>query len=290
MSANTSIEWCNHTFNPWHGCAKVSPACRSCYAEALDRRWGHANWGVDAPRRFFGEAHWREPLKWFREAERARSYQRVFCASMADVFEHHSNQDVQATMAAARRRLFELVEQTAPWLQWLFLTKRPENQALMVPAHWSRRPPPNAWLGVTAENQEYVDARVPYLITAKWPAVRFVSYEPALGDVDFTHIDAERAGHPDLIVIDALRGRQTDMGRPCPDVPKIDWIIAGAESGAGSRSREPSWDWYRSVRDQCASAGVAFFLKQHAVKGRKISLPLLDGRQWAEFPEGVSRG
>src|ERR1700704_5109229 len=82
MAKNSHIEWTHHTFNPWWGCKKVSPACDNCYAELWAKRMGHQLWGTDAPRRFFGDAHWREPLKWNEEAGLAGHRERVFCASM----------------------------------------------------------------------------------------------------------------------------------------------------------------------------------------------------------------
>src|SRR5882762_9757042 len=102
MGKNSSIEWTDHTFNPWWGCTKVSPGCKHCYAEAFARRIGNDIWGAQAERRFFGDAHWREPLKWNVEAARAGVRRRVFCASMADVFEN------RAELAPLRERLWRL--------------------------------------------------------------------------------------------------------------------------------------------------------------------------------------
>src|SRR5437764_7892645 len=126
MAKNSHIEWTHHTFNPWWGCAKVSPACKHCYAELWAKRMGQRIWGGDAPRRFFGDAHWNEPLEWNDEAQDANERMRVFCASMADVFERRSELDQW------RERLWLLIECT-PWLDWLLLTKRPQNISAMVP-------------------------------------------------------------------------------------------------------------------------------------------------------------
>lgn len=119
MARNSPIEWTHHTFNPWWGCAKVSPACAHCYAEKWARRVGLSLWGEEVPRRFFGDRHWREPIVWNAEAQRAGCKRRVFCASMADVFEPRKE------LEPWRLRLWSLIECT-PWLDWLLLTKRPE--------------------------------------------------------------------------------------------------------------------------------------------------------------------
>src|SRR5689334_16021242 len=134
MGAKTKIGWTHHTFNAWWGCHKVSPACKHCYAESFSKRTGHAVWGANAPRRFFGDAHWREPLKWNAAAEKAGERRRVFCGSMMDVFEWH-DEPTNEQMNAARARLWELIEST-PWLDWLLLTKRPENASSVLPDRW----------------------------------------------------------------------------------------------------------------------------------------------------------
>jgi protein gp37 len=140
MAKDSRIEWTHHTFNPWWGCVKVSPACANCYAETWAHRLGAKIWGRHAPRRFFGDEHWKHPLRWNAEAERDQVRRRVFCASMADVFE------VRAELNPWRARLWPLIEQT-PWLDWLLLTKRPKNVRRMAP--WGSRWPHNVWLGTT---------------------------------------------------------------------------------------------------------------------------------------------
>jgi protein gp37 len=247
MGENSKIEWTDHTFNIAWGCEKVSPACDKCYAESWAKRAGHSLWGKDAPRRVMSAEHWKAPLKWNAAAAKAGVVARVFCSSMADVFEDHP------TIAEQRERLWPMIAAT-PNLQWLLLTKRPGNVAKMVPALWLSTWPENVLPGFTAENQEWFDrregaARKLWLENAvQW----FVSYEPALGPIDF-------------------RG-----------FAPIAWIIVGGESGAGARPMMLSW--VRSARDQALAAGVPFFLKQKVEGGKKISLPVLDGRQWAETP------
>jgi protein gp37 len=226
MGRNSQIEWTHHTFNPWWGCQKVSPACDNCYAELWAKRMGHRLWDKDSPRRFFTDAHWREPLKWNEDAQLAGERQRVFCASMADVFEHRSDLNSQRT------RLWELVDNT-PYLDWLLLTKRPQNVARIAP--WGTNWPANVWLGTSVENQAQAEKRLPFLLRTP-AAVRFLSCEPLLGPVD-------------------LRDWFRRKG-----FCSIDWIIAGGESGAASRPMHP--DWIVSLLHQCTDFEVPFHFKQ----------------------------
>lgn len=239
MSANTSIEWTDHTFNPWWGCAKVSPGCVHCYAETWAKRTGHGGtWGAKGERRKFGEKHWAEPLKWNRQAEAEGRSQRVFCASMADVFEDHP------ALPEERERLWRLIEDT-PHLDWQLLTKRPENIARMIPPSWLEEPRENVWYGTSVATQEWADKRIPVLLHTP-AAVRFISAEPLLGPVDLGY--REPCDHP---------------RRPCLDIGcwrALDWVICGGESGPGARPMHP--DWARSLRDQCVAAGVPYFFKQ----------------------------
>ena len=227
MGRNSTIEWTHHTFNPWWGCAKVSDACLNCYAEAMAKRTGSLLWGTNSDRRFFGEKHWAEPLYWNKEAERQRRHRRVFCASMADLFED------RADLASWRERVWKLIQRT-PWLRWLLLTKRPENVKDMVP--WESVWPDNVWLGVTAENQEMANKRVTAL--SEYPAVvRFVSCEPLLAPVDLSQW-----------LYDRNRKK------------RIDWVIAGGESGSRARPVNPAW--VRTLRDQCLIGKIPFHFKQ----------------------------
>jgi protein gp37 len=168
MARDSAIEWTDHTFNPWWGCTRVSPACKFCYAEAWSKRLGKQVWGKGAERRFFGEEHWRDPIKWNREAEHDGERRRVFCASMADVFEDRDD------LNPWRARLWPLIENT-PWLDWQLLTKRPEHIGRFVP--WHQDWPGNVWIGTTAENQKWANKRIPELL--QYPAaVRFVGAPP----------------------------------------------------------------------------------------------------------------
>lgn len=223
MARDSKIEWTDHTFNPWWGCAKVSPACDHCYAETWARRVGFDIWGPRGERRFLSDAYWRQPLRWNREAEAAGRRERVFCASMADVFEWDS------ALTPWRRRLWQLIERT-PRLDWLLLTKRPHLANRLTP--WGPYWPRNVWLGATVENQRFAGIRVPQLLDA--PAqVRFLSCEPLLSRIDL---------------------------EPWLQSGGIHWVIAGGESGPKARPSDPSW--FYGLRDQCGEHATAFHFKQ----------------------------
>jgi protein gp37 len=270
MGASTSIAWCHSTFNAWIGCHKVSPACQHCYAEAFAKRTGKKVWGLKAPRYFVGEDSWKKPLRWNREAERASERRRVFCGSMMDVFEEHSLGAISTDQNIARRRLWRLIIDT-PWLDWLLLTKRPENAEAVLPLEWWRDGlPPNVWMGTTVENQEYADLRIPHLL--KIPArVRFLSCEPLLGPIDLS-IPLQlgrcrsRGAEPERFRCGLPDGHEgnhhalIETGAPWFGMNGLHWVIAGGESGA--HHREHHLEHSRSLRDQCAAAGVAFFFKQ----------------------------
>lgn len=256
MSEQTAISWTDHTFNPWWGCVKVSPACDHCYAETFAKRIGQSVWGKDAPRRFFGEGHWQEPVRWNRAAAKAGVRRRVFCASMADVFEDRPE------LEDARGRLFGLIEATR-MLDWQLLTKRPENIARLIPADWRDVMPPNVWLGTTVEDQKFADIRISRLLHNAWNArVRFLSIEPMLGPVDL--------GLPFTSVNPLMVDRH------------VEWVICGGESGAHARAMLP--EWARSLRDQCVNAGVPFHFKQWGGRTPKANGCELDGREWKQFP------
>lgn len=257
MAENTKIEWADHTFSPWTGCTKVSPACDHCYAEGWAKRSGHVKWGSGQPRRRTSDANWRMPLKWNREAERTGVRPRVFCASLADVFDNEVD-------PAWRADLFKLIADTQN-LNWLLLTKRVGNVMKMANevadmprtgshtghliAHQWRNgsPPKNVWLGATVVNQEEADRDIPKLLTVP-AAKRFLSIEPMLG--------------PMLLPFERLRewNRIALLNQQEHAVSRIDWVIVGGESGPGARPMSP--DWARSIRDQCEEARVALFVKQ----------------------------
>ena len=348
MAENSGIEWTTHTFNPWRGCAKVSPGCANCYADTMSKRnpGTLGVWGPNGTRVVAAGSYWKQPLKWNKEAActcgggfrgKHSPYcpqadrPRVFCASLADVFEDWNGPMVNAsgerligswvnqesskwegvdnemftadpqgfraiTMDDVRRRLFALIDQT-PHLDWLLLTKRPENIARMMPPrdlgerdegiaegdygyyrdpdHAYRRP--NVWLGVSVEDQQRADERIPHLLQVS-AAVRFLSCEPLLGPVklDLLRLDT---GHPAMCVcghghgftrcpntggIAATCGRKDCLCAGFRRKPGswrgIDWVIVGGESGPGARPMQV--EWARSLVKQCQAAGVACFVKQ----------------------------
>lgn len=221
MAENSAIAWTDHTFNPWIGCTKVSPACDRCYAESWANRFGKPElWKGKRSRT--SPANWRKPLAWNASAAAyGERRQRVFCASLADVFDNQVPDEWRAD-------LWRLIAAT-PNLDWLLLTKRPQNIAKMLPPGWGEGWP-NVWLGTTVENQEEVERRTPHL-TAIPAAVRFLSCEPLLAEVNLE-----------------------------PYFGGIDWVIAGGESGGGARPMH--LEWARTLRENCAAYGVSFFVKQ----------------------------
>lgn len=242
MGGRSKIEWTDHTFNPWWGCVRVSPGCEHCYAETFSKRVGEKVWGVDAPRRFFGEKHWREPLKWDEQAAIERQRRRVFCASMADVFEDRRDLDEW------RAKLWALIEIT-PWLDWQLLTKRPENFDKLAPGAWvTRECPANVWIGTTAEDQRRADERISRLLRIP-AAVRFISAEPLLGPLELeSYLDRGS-------VFMSIGGEA--KWRPNP---AVNWVIVGGESGPGARPFDLAWP--RSIIAQCKAAVVPVFVKQ----------------------------
>ena len=170
MGFNSSIEWTTHTFNPWWGCTKVSDGCKFCYAETLSKRYGHEVWGPGRSRRLLSDNHWQQPLTWNREAAENGTRSRVFCASMADVFEDGAPE-------GQLDRLWALIRKT-PNLDWQLLTKRPQRIAESLPCDW-RNGYPNVWLGTSVEDSRVVH-RIHDLRQIK-ATVRFLSIEPLIG-------------------------------------------------------------------------------------------------------------
>jgi protein gp37 len=250
MAEDSKISWTDHTFNPWWGCIEVSPACDNCYARTFAKRIGLNVWGQAdvTERRFFADKHWSEPLKWDRKAADLGERRRVFCASMADIFERNDDLDPH------RARLWALIEQT-PNLDWLLLTKRPQNILGMIPHAWIDREPHNVWYGTTVENQHYAELRIPLLLQAP-AAVLFLSCEPLLGPVDLSRwLGVVRSDSLPVRPATPLPWVNTMTGWP-----PIDWVITGGESGPKARPTHPQW--LRDLRDQCAAAGVAYHFKQ----------------------------
>lgn len=242
MGKITGISWTDHTFNAWEGCQRVSPGCENCYAEARNARFNPrpdargkgVHWGPPSttPRLLRSASYWAQPYKWDRDALAAGKRARVFCSSLADVFEDHPD------VVPARAQLFALIAET-PNLDWQLLTKRPENMGRLAPASWATKWPDNVWAGATAENAEQLARRAPYL--RQIPArVRFLSCEPLLEPLDtlLDEVDPPADGSK----------------------PEIQWVIVGGESGP--RARPFLLDWARRIVVDCAELGIACFVKQ----------------------------
>ena len=266
MGETTRIEWAHHTFNPWRGCQKVSSGCDNCYAEAMTKRFKIGSWGAGAIRGERPPAYWQQPYKWDAKAAKAKVRRRVFCGSMIDVFDNQAPAD-------ARPRLWQIIRET-PHLIWMLLTKRPENIKEMLPSDWWHPSTyGNVWLGISAEDQERYDHRWPILAGVD-AAVRFVSYEPALGPLNIQY-QAPAGGHL------------------WPD-----WVIVGGESGPGARPMQP--EWVHRVQGECEVAEIPFYFKQwgtyhnnpiHSFHSKALDPrtngqggALLDGQLRREFP------
>lgn len=301
MAENTKIEWADSTWNPWIGCTKVSPACDHCYAEAqMDTRMGRVEWGSGKPRARTSAAYWRQPLLWNERADNFRqcgacgwrgdiiiraepipmpcpkcgavdhlpARRRVFCASLADWLDNEAPIDWLAD-------LLSLIAAT-PNLDWLLLSKRignwrariaqaedyiatrmlngrGDNCGWTIASNWlAGEAPRNVWLGATVVNQVETDRDVPKLLSV--PAkVRFLSIEPMLGQIDLRRAFFGHCPTHDFPGGFCLQRRH-------PGVQHLGWVICGGESGPHARPMHP--DWPRSLRDQCAEAGVPFLFKQ----------------------------
>lgn len=291
---NSNIEWCDHTFNAWEGCTKIGPGCDNCYAAVRNNRFHEGqHWGAGAARLLRSDSYWNEPLKWQRNhaqflATHGRR-QRVFCSSLADVFDKESPK-------GQRERLWELIRIT-PDLDWLLLTKRVGNILKMLPAEWGSGYP-NVWLGITVVNQEEFDRDFPKLLRLS-ATVRWLSMEPLLGAIELPS-----------------------------GINEIDWIVVGGESGAGSRSMRFKWacslrdqcraagvpflfkqwgDWaparagmhFQPLHDGpqfiarvCGRDTVAFpdEFGYGAVRiGKKAAGRLLEAQQWDQYPKAAAK-
>jgi protein gp37 len=286
------IAWTDETWNPIRGCSRVSPGCENCYAERVAARFS----GKGQPYEGLAEMHNGKP-RWTRKARlvpeklaeplRWKRARRIFVNSTSDLFhETLSVEDIAriwAVMLLAPHHTYQVLTKRPHFMRatltnpsfyqrvlraaeplrarWPELTGIGISDPTNFPAKW-------IWLGVSVEDQQRADERIPLLLNTP-AAVRFISAEPLLGPVDLGALMTRSVPFPP-----PTRGRR---------FVSLDWVIAGAESGPGARAM--SEDWVRSLRDQCAEAGVSFFLKQFATAtGKKISLPVLDGKQHAEFP------
>ena len=250
MGERTAIGWTDATWNPWYGCTKVSPGCAHCYMFRDQIRYGRDPNVVTRSKTKFAE-----PLKWTEP-------RRVFTCSWSDWF--HEAAD------AWRDEAWDIIRRT-PHLTYQILTKRPERIAAHLPSDWGDAWA-NVWLGTSIENQRWA-VRAGLLLEV--PArMRFLSCEPLLGPLDLSDYLPSPYG--------CGGEARNDNCEVC--APRLHWLIVGGESGPDARPMQ--LDWARSLRDQCAEAGVAFFLKQlgGTPNARAHEQAILDGRTWTEFP------
>lgn len=267
MSKNTKIEWCDHTFNPWWGCTKVSAGCKNCYASTFANRFG-VKWGPAAERRVSSEKVWAEVMTWERAAAKAGTCAKVFCGSMCDWAEGLPMQ------IPLLKRLFELIQAT-PNLRWLMLTKRPENIGLIMaqikPGYgvgWTLASEyPNVWLGASVEDQHNADTRIPALL-AHPASIHFLSAEPLLGEIDLGQwllSECDRAEN-DLLELEC------EPSGFAKSQAKVNWVIVGGESGRNARPMHKQWA--SNIRSQLDLYGVPFFFKQWG--------EWVDTKEWVE--------
>jgi protein gp37 len=258
----TAISWCDHTFNPWIGCMKVSPACDGCYAEAMmDKRYGRVQWGAPGQgpgtRVRTSAGNWHQPILWNKRAIEAGTRPFVFCASLADVFDNQVPPEWRAD-------LFRLIEAT-PRLVWLLLTKRPQNIVRMVKE--IALMPSNIAFGTTVEDRERTRANLPHLTVAAGlrPLFLFASCEPLLGDLG--DLSPWMRGDPQTQSL--AEGERFEMGIKIgadrwPKLPAVGWWITGGETDQGGHKARPTHPlWVRSIRDQAIANGLAYHHKQN---------------------------
>lgn len=280
MGEQTAISWCQHTFNPWVGCQKISPACDGCYAARLmDERLHRVEFGGPGKgvgtRSLTSEANWKEPLRWNRQAAALGIYPFVFGGSLMDPFDKH-------VPARWRRRYFDEVIRPTKHLVWLLLTKRP--QLIIDLSEEAGGLPENVALGTTAEDQERWDQNIGDLVNAKamtGARFAFASCEPLLGPINprkarvtrsmMRHFTWSASGHE---WFDPIHPRQDPRF-------KLDWIITGGETDQGAHKARP-WNpqWARDIRDDCEATGTPFHHKQN---GEWVSVSEVEGFGGEEF-------
>jgi protein gp37 len=326
MAETSGISWTHATFNPWRGCTKVAPECAHCYADGVSKRNPSVLgiWGDNGKRVVAAPSYWKEPIKWNAAAAKGVCHdcagkgkikveqqlivagvvdkvettttfapcrtckstgkigphrRRVFCASMADVFEDHP------AVWESRQRLWDLIAET-PALDWLLLTKRPENVMGMVPMDWTQYGfPSNVWVGTSVEHQAAADERIPHLLGIP-AAVRFLSCEPLLGRVELFRYDEDEGAlrGPGVVVSGGMTVGTDDYPPEGYDdsYPGIDWVIVGGESGPKHRPMDlPA---ALDIIDQCKAAGISVYVKQDSgmYPGRQGRIP--DAYWLHEYP------
>jgi protein gp37 len=273
MGDKTGIEWTDATWNPVRGCSRVSAGCFNCYAETVAHRFSKPGQPYEGLTKMVnGRPTWNgkiqlvydhleQPLRWWRN-------RKIFVNSMSDLF----HEEVPTEYID---KVFAIMAM-APWHTFQVLTKRPERMleyvksrncammhsvATMILGYDNPKrravndwPLPNVWLGVSVEDQDAANLRIPLLLNTP-AAVRWVSAEPLLGAINFT-----RLRPPNVTWLDCLEGREHDGPSTTSGGPKLDWIVCGGESGHGARPMH--MDWVTEIRDQCAAADVPFLFKQ----------------------------
>lgn len=277
MGENSTIQWTDHTFNIVHGCMKVSEACDHCYAEKsyavsmYQAQKGVRLWGPESmsTRRILSDGYWLQPAKWNRAAAASGVRARVFCSSLADVFEDNAIVETQ------RQRLWPIIEAT-PWLDWQLLTKRPQNIMAMIPERWRNDPQKNVWFGCTVENMKRANERIEHLLRVS-AAVRFLSCEPMTEELPLDLVGPFADG-------DYLGSALTWYGG-WNNCASIDWIICGGESGPKARPFDVAWA--KQTIALCEFANVPVFVKQlgalPVVNGKRIQLVDSHGGDMAEW-------
>lgn len=260
MAENSKIEWTHHSANLWWGCTEVHAGCDNCYARVFSHRYdgGVSLWGAGSKRRAI-KSVWKDLAKYQRLAAKAGEVHRVFVGSMMDIFEKSKpakvNDDgkiLKSTGALRSMLFYEIGIGLYPNLMFLLLTKRPSNIPKMVPPGWLDEPPKNVMYGTSVVDQKTADTLIPQLLKVR--GKHFLSIEPQLDDLSIRKYihesicdDYGRCGYCDPVEGEFLEER-------------IDWVIQGGESGHGRRPF--NLGWARSMRDQCAEAGVPYFFKQ----------------------------
>lgn len=255
MGRNTNIAYVHHSFSPWWGCMPVGAECAECFATAMTKRAGRDCFGLK-PRHFFKESHWLEPPRWNRSAEKRGVREQVLCGSMCDVMETPQKCDAWS-MEDARNRLWKLIIECKN-LDFLLLTKRPENFPLHLPPIWREGVQGNIWLGTTAGTQTSANKNVPELIKVRAP-VHFVSVEPMLEPVTLA---------------------------PWFGRGQVNWVICGCEKVGNRCGRLMRPVWAELLAEECKLHGVPFFLKQMPDEDHRLVLdrPEINGRQLLQMP------